>query len=100
MRESLYGIDSEVYEIRAANGIGSIASQVNAAYEIARKSLRSVLLKRFGSGFGTGMLRLRKSFWRPDFREQREMTVFTVYAGAEKGSGIRHPQNDMMSSPI
>ncbi len=36
MRESLYGIDSEVYEIRAANGIGSIASQVNAAYEIAR----------------------------------------------------------------
>ena len=36
MRESLYGIDSEVYEIRSANGIGSIASQVNAAYEIAR----------------------------------------------------------------
>ena len=36
MREDLYGSDMEVYEIVAGNGIGSIASQVNDAYEIAR----------------------------------------------------------------
>ena len=36
MYEALYGADMEVYEIVAGNGIGSIASQVNAAYEIAR----------------------------------------------------------------
>lgn len=36
MYESLYGTDMEVYEIVAGNGIGSIASQVNDAYEIAR----------------------------------------------------------------
>ena len=36
MYESLYGADMEVYEIVAGNGIGSIASQVNTAYEIAR----------------------------------------------------------------
>ena len=36
MVEALYGTDMEVYEIVAGNGIGSIASQVNAAYEIAR----------------------------------------------------------------
>ena len=32
----LGGTDMEVYEIVAGNGIGSIASQVNAAYEITR----------------------------------------------------------------
>ena len=36
MRPELYGVDAEVYEIVAGNGIGSIASQVNDAYEIAR----------------------------------------------------------------
>lgn len=36
MYEALYGTDMEVYEIVARNGIGSIASQVNDAYEIAR----------------------------------------------------------------
>ena len=36
MYEALYGTDMEVYEIVAGNGIGSIASQVNDAYEIAR----------------------------------------------------------------
>ena len=36
MYQALYGADMEVYEIVAGNGIGSIASQVNAAYEIAR----------------------------------------------------------------
>lgn len=36
MYESLYGADMEIYEIVAGNGIGSIASQVNTAYEIAR----------------------------------------------------------------
>lgn len=36
MYEALYGTDMEVYEIVAGNGIGSIASQVNAAYEITR----------------------------------------------------------------
>lgn len=39
-RKSMYdefcGTDMEVYEIVAGNGIGSIASQVNTAYEIAR----------------------------------------------------------------
>ena len=36
MYQALYGTDMEVYEIVAGNGIGSIASQVNAAYEITR----------------------------------------------------------------
>lgn len=36
MYRELYGADMEVYEIVAGNGIGSIASQVNAAYEISR----------------------------------------------------------------
>ncbi|MDR3729600.1 MAG: FAD-dependent oxidoreductase [Oscillospiraceae bacterium] len=36
MYEALYGTDMEVYEIVAGNGIGSIANQVNAAYEITR----------------------------------------------------------------
>lgn len=36
MYAELYGTDMEVYEIVAGNGIGSIASQVNDAYEIAR----------------------------------------------------------------
>ena len=36
MRPELYGVDAEVYEIVVGNGIGSIASQVNDAYEIAR----------------------------------------------------------------
>lgn len=36
MYEDMYGTDKEVYEIVAGNGIGSIASQVNDAYEIAR----------------------------------------------------------------
>jgi hypothetical protein len=36
MMKDMLGADMEVYEIVAGNGIGSIASQVNDAYEIAR----------------------------------------------------------------
>lgn len=37
MAEALMGYGIEVYEILAENGIGSIATQVNSAYEITRK---------------------------------------------------------------
>lgn len=36
MYQDLIGIDAELYEIVAGNGIGNIASQVNDAYEITR----------------------------------------------------------------
>ena len=44
------------------------------------------------------MLRLRKSFWRPDFQRAKEMTVLQCMPALKKVHGIRHPQNDMMSS--